>query len=126
MIIRTPEDKHLYCKFVQSLDLSKPWDMSAKVYVKKRTVAQNSIYWKWNGILGQHVGETSKGIHIALMDELLPQKFEVVMGKERPVPKTTTTLNVIEFMEYLNHIYRFAASFHGVILPIPEEMALNT
>ncbi len=125
MIIRTEEDKARVCIFINGLELSKPWDIGVKKYVKNRTLPQNKLYWKWNGILGQSIGNTANEIHVHLMDEFLPQKFVVVNGKESPIPKSTKVLNVKEFTEYLDHIYRHAASFHGLILPVPDELSYS-
>lgn len=109
-------------EFICNLDLSVVWEVTIKRYVKNRTLQQNRLMWKWHGIMGNEIGCTADDWHQEMMNMFLPPKFYTIddIAKERA--KSTKKLTVKEFTEYLEHIDRHCASFHGVMLPRLEDM----
>jgi len=112
-------------EFICNLDLTVVWEIKIKRFVKNRTLQQNNLYWKWNGIMGQEIGCSSDDWHQDMMDMFLPPKFYTIKGVAKEKAKSTKKLTVKEFTEYLEHIDRHCASFHAVMLPRPEDMQRN-
>lgn len=82
-----------------------------------RSTKQNSFYWAYLTIVSEETGEDSNKLHYLFKQELLPPKFETVMGVEVELEKTTTKLNTQEFMDYMDRI----CAFTGIPVPNPDE-----
>ena len=92
--------------------------------VQSRSTKQNALYWKWLGVLTE-TGNTQGALHQYLAQEYLSPVAEDIQGQTVLVIKSTTTLSVKEFAEYLEHVQQFADSL-GCILPRPEELYLES
>lgn len=106
---------------VANINLDGAWKFSLVPWVNSRSVAQNSLMWKWNAIMGHEIGLTSKDAHEYIMREVMTPKIIEVRGKTIEV-YSTSVLNVKEMSTYLNDYLKWAGSYMGVILPIPEEL----
>lgn len=106
---------------VANINLDGAWKFSLVPWVDSRSVAQNSLLWKWNTIMGGEIGLTSKDAHEYIMREVMTPKIIEVRGKTIKV-YSSSVLNVKEMSTYLNDYLKWAGSYMGVILPIPEEM----
>jgi hypothetical protein len=89
-----------------------------------RSVKQNKLYWKWLGVLTE-TGNSQGALHQYLAQEYLSPEVEEVQGKPILVIKSTTTLTVKEFADYLARVQEFADEI-GCILPRPEELYLES
>ena len=92
--------------------------------VQSRSTKQNALYWKWLGVLTE-TGNTQGALHQYLAQEFLSPIAEDIQGQTVLVIKSTTTLSVKEFAEYLEHVQEFAEGL-GCILPRPEELYLES
>ena len=92
--------------------------------VQSRSTKQNALYWKWLGVLTE-TGNTQGALHQYLAQEYLSPVAEDIQGQTVLVIKSTTTLSVKEFAEYLEHVQQFADSL-GCILPKPEDLYLES
>jgi len=89
-----------------------------------RSVKQNKLYWMWLGILTE-TGNSQGALHQYLAQEYLSPVVEEVNGKPILVIKSTTTLSVKEFAEYLERVQEFGEGL-GCVLPRPEELYLES
>jgi len=110
--------------YLYSLDLDeeKPKEIIIKSFNKKRTEAQNALYWSWLRIIGQETGNSTKILHSFFGDKFLSKKFEIVRGEQVESIQSTTELNPKEFTQYLIEVEADTASFHGITLPHPGEL----
>ena len=92
--------------------------------VQSRSTKQNALYWKWLGVLTE-TGNTQGALHQYLAQEFLSPIAEDIQGQTVLVIKSTTTLSVKEFAEYLEHVQEFAEGL-GCILPRPEDLYLES
>lgn len=108
-----------------NINLDKAWKFSLVEWTDSRSLAQNNLLWKWNTIMGHEIGVTSKDAHEYIMREVMTPKVKEIRGKNIKV-YSTSALSVKEMSTYLNDYLRWAGSYMGVILPIPEELQLRS
>ncbi len=86
-----------------------------------RTLSQNRFYWHYLRVIANETGNSEEDLHIFFSQKLLPRRFIKIKGRknlhEIEARKSTTTLNKIEFGEYLEKI----CALSGV--PIPDPVA---
>lgn len=82
----------------------------------KRSIDQNSIYWKVLTIISEYTGHTKEELHEFFIEKFLSDKIEV-FGEEVTARKSTTKLTVKEFTDYLTDIKVFMIDY-DVVLPI--------
>ena len=92
--------------------------------VQSRSTKQNALYWKWLGVLTE-TGNSQGALHQYLAQEFLSPVAEDIQGQTVLVIKSTTTLTVKEFAEYLSRVEEFADGL-GCILPRPEDLYLES
>jgi hypothetical protein len=105
------------------LNFNYEWVITIKRKVKKRTNAQNNLYWKWVTIIGNTNGEFKDDQHIILMHNHLEPKI-IKHDGEVYEHYSIKKLNVPEMADYMNKISIWAAS-EGIILPHPEDLQSN-
>lgn len=94
------------------LKIKKKWN--------KRSLNQNSLYWKWVEIIAEYCGNTSEEMHAILRGLYAPKK-EVKVGKKiYRIPRSTTTLTKGEMASYMLDV-QAEAGILGIILPTPED-----
>ena len=89
-----------------------------------RSTKQNALYWKWLDVLTE-TGNSVGALHQYLAQEYLSPVAEDIQGETVLVIKSTTTLTVKEFAEYLSRVEEFADGL-GCILPRPEDLYLES
>lgn len=83
------------------------WEVDIKRYRKNRSRAQNRLYWKWLGIIGNQRGQDPEDLHEEYKHMFLPKRdFDYVdqdTGEITTVkiPRSTSKLNTKEFTQYL-------------------------
>ena len=92
--------------------------------IQTRSTKQNALYYMWLGVLTE-TGNSQGALHQYLAQEFLSPVAEDIQGQTVLVIKSTTTLSVKEFAEYLEHVQEFAEGL-GCILPRPEESYLES
>lgn len=121
-------------------------------YKVDRSLAQNSLYWKWLDIAGRDFGYTSDEWHDECRLMFLAKIFEANPDRHPALIETlknlrivakqdmqlgvslhrqyilgavsTTDASVKEFTEYLNRIDKHAAE-NGVVLPLPADIGID-
>lgn len=106
---------------IAALDLAKAWEVVVRPKKTKRSLDQNSLYWKWCTIIANDTGNTPNDIHEYLKGEFLPPVFVTVNGKSRECRRSTTDLNTADMTNYLNRIEAWAATDLGLLLPHPDD-----
>ena len=97
------------------LDPDKLFELTIKPYKKNRSIAQNSLYWKWMMICAHEMGYTKEGMHQTFMRELLaPIIIDTPSGDV--MEYSTRKLNVKEMAAYMEQV-SFTAGQMGVKLP---------
>lgn len=97
---------------------------SIKELKNYRSEKQNRYYWGVViRILADNFGYTPMEIHEALKSTLLPKEFEFATMKITS-SRSTTSLNTSEFEDYLEKVRIWANQEFGVIIPLPNEVAL--
>ena len=120
-IVRGADTQARCASFINALDPEKgPWQVTIEVHKAKRSLDQNALYWSWLKILSGETGNTIDETHNAVRDELLAPIFVEVFGKVHETRRSTTSLNVAEFGDFLHRMQAWAGS-EGVYLPSPDE-----
>jgi len=97
---------------------------------ERRSLPQNSYYWsvviphiiKGLEYAGYMVGEIEA--HEFLKVRFNSVQLEIKDGEMISIPRTTTDLNTIEFMTYLERIKVFASESLGIYIPEPNEQSI--
>ena len=97
------------------------FEVVIKEYKKKRSLAQNRLYWLWLPYLAKHFGYTDDEMHDELKYAFIGEEsYTNRKGVVRFRPISTTTLKVKEFAEFLTKI-EVLANNNDVILPMPHD-----
>lgn len=110
----------------------KSFTLSVKVNRRNRSNPQNSYYW---GVVVPTVRRamnaygndfSTEETHEFLKAEFNWKEIEVSEGYYLKVPVSTTALNTLDFMEYVDKIKLFAAEMFSVTIPEPgEQITMN-
>ena len=103
---------HLHAKLSKT-DFSKRWVVTCREAKTKRTIDQNSLYWKFLTEFGNYLGYHSEELHDILRRKFL---FKVINfeGKEEVILLSTTKQDTKSMAEYYSKCLDFAAE-HGFI-----------
>lgn len=99
-----------------------------KPYKMTRSLAQNRLYWKWLGEISQHYFEASGDryqpdtFHEYFKRGLLGADTVFIKNSAMTVPRSTASLKVGEFSDYLNQIEAECATEWGLQLSHPEDL----
>lgn len=86
----------------------------------KRTLAQNSFYYVYLGLISVGSGHTVEELHLWAKENFLVGGITEVFGTKVRLVKSTTELNISEFCEFVNRIEEAT----GVPIPDPKPFAL--
>jgi hypothetical protein len=115
-------DKNKVVEYVNRLPETKQYIIEIKVKREIRTIPQNRLYWLWLTCLMDETGEHKDNLHEYFKQYYLGTEEYFVFDKYRIfVPTSTTTLDTLQFTNYLNRIEQFAATELGIVLPRPED-----
>lgn len=106
---------------ISKLDLSKRWKVTVARHQNKRSLNQNSLYWKWLGIIAQETGHEADELHEYFKAKFLPPVFVELEGEAEAIRRSTTKLNTQDMSDYMDKVNAFAASQLGIILPQPDD-----
>ena len=108
---------------IAALNLDKPWDITIKRHVKKRSLSQNALMWKWitevAEAVSEHTGMDAGDVHEFFKAKFLPGKV-IEMGGESVLYRSTRDLATGEMADYMDRIYAFATTELGLFLSAPE------
>ena len=85
------------------------WVMTIRERKSKRSIEQNSRYWKLLTEFGKHLGYTPDEVHDIARFKFLCNAIEIE-GERLPLLKTTTKLSTGDMAEYQTAIEQWAAS----------------
>ena len=98
-------------------------EVSISKHRSKRTIDQNSYYWKLCEIAGNELGYDSEDMHEIFKHRFLKREKEIIVNENTiKLEKTisTTKLNTKQFTDYIEKIKRFCASELSIVLPDAE------
>ena len=87
----------------------------------KRTTAQNNYYWLYVHMISDETGNDPEDLHNLFKGKFLGGEIVNVMGHKVRRSKSTTSLTVPEFGEYIDNI----AAFTGIEPPPTENFHLR-
>lgn len=122
MIINNEADKDRAVSHIKALNTGKPWSVEIKPYKKNRSLAQNKLFWRYMGIIGEEIGYDPQDCHDVICQKLLGTEHKTVMGDVIIVIKGTKKLNVKEFAHFIEAIIRFAIADLGIYLPTNDDL----
>ena len=126
VIISDEDTQFRVAKVIGGLNLDKPWVVSWERHVKRRTLSQNALMWKWVDEVVDHVekytGHDKDEIHDYFKDRFLPTRIISFGDDVRRVTGSTKKLNTTEMTDYMNKIYAWATTELGLFLPVPEDL----
>lgn len=105
-----PETKPTLHKHIDAIDLTAGYfSVDIRPYKSKRSLDQNSRYWKLITEAGAHFGYEADEFH-----QLMGYKFLRYAKNRREFIKSTTKLNTAEMADYQDKIERFCSQ-HGFV-----------
>lgn len=130
--LRTDIDRQRLIGFIQGMDLSKPRKVAIKEIRSKRSDAQNSLLWLWNGLIQAHLRDSfgqiasSEQWHEILVAKLWPSEVhpvELPDGTKYKVGRAKTSkFNIQQMTTYLELLDAYCAEHLGLLLPHPADL----
>lgn len=150
LILRSPEIANRAGEILTTLARGDELhEVVIRPYKKDRSVAQNSLLWRWNTIIGSELGESKEEIHERNKERFLVPIYErddldyaamieavrsvyrqglqqdALFLRKRIVALTSTTkATTAQMAEFLTEIERDASRL-GIILPRPDDVYLE-
>jgi len=95
-----------------------PYEVVIQKYKSKRSTEQNNRYWMLLREFCKETGHTPEELHNIMSAEILGyESFDSkISDKTLTIPKSTTSLSVEEFGEYMQRVEQFMAEY-GIIVP---------
>ena len=133
-ILRNPDIRARAAEFVAGLPVPRsdndapPWEVLVQPYRRRRSMAQNRLYWMWVDAIRLHILDSTgkrfnkDELHEWLSSEFLPTKVVEIGGKAHPVRTSTANLNTAEMRDYLESIEHWAGSDLQCMLPHPDDL----
>ncbi len=108
------EEQELFDVYLGSLVNSKV-ELTVKKFRKNRSLKANAYYWVCLSYIANEIGEELEDLHTTFK-----AMFLVDRTKPIPIVRSTTTLNSLEFMDYLIKIAERVGRI-GITLPSPDD-----
>ena len=125
LFVRDDDIRQRALDFIAGLDLDKPWELTVKRHVKKRSLEQNNLYHQWVGVIAGETGHSHDEVHEWLKAEYLAPRMVEINGKTQQWRPTTTKLTTKEMSEFMDQVYVFATTQLGLMLPVLEDRYEN-
>ena len=119
IVIRGEDQRRYALEILAGLDLSKPWRVTIKRYVKSRSNPQLALYFKWLGIIAKETGNDQDDLHEFFKRKFLTPEIKEVLGTEVAIYSTAGPAQVMT--EYMDQVFNFANSVLGCFLPLPTD-----
>jgi hypothetical protein len=114
-------DRYSFDREIKDYEGRKAW-LTIGGRRNSRTLNQNAYYW---GVvvtrLAGYLGYFPDEIHEVLKQKFLPAKSIALKNEEVVIPQSTSTLDTIQFEEYLEQIRIWAVRDLEFTLPLPNE-----
>tara|TARA_R100000781_G_scaffold26044_2_gene19133 strand:+ start:694 stop:1074 length:381 start_codon:yes stop_codon:yes gene_type:complete len=92
-------------------------EIRIRVRSNNRSNEQNSLYWKWIEILSNDLGYTKTELHELIKYKFLKRESKNKDGETTVVIKSTSTLTIKEFNEFMNDILYWSNNTLEISLP---------
>tara|TARA_R100001594_G_scaffold145290_1_gene195291 strand:- start:741 stop:1121 length:381 start_codon:yes stop_codon:yes gene_type:complete len=92
-------------------------EIRIRVRSNNRSNEQNSLYWKWIEILSNDLGYTKTELHELIKYKFLKRESKNKDGESTVVIKSTSTLTIKEFNEFMNDILYWSNNTLEISLP---------
>ncbi len=109
----TLNNRKKYQEFIAS-QKDATYEIRIKKWRKKRSLSQNALYWVWLQIIAKELGYDTEELHTSFKSMFLTDR-----SKKIPLVRSTTALNVLEFIQYLKKVEKESNEL-GIILPQPD------
>ncbi len=119
--IRNGNGKDEVVDTIYSLDDEKSWDVKITKKRWSRSISQNNLYWLWLTCIEQETGTFRDELHDFFKAKFLGFEEIEVFGRIVTKVKSTTSLDTLQFTNYLDKIQVFASVELGIKLPIPQD-----
>ena len=122
-IVRNDHIRDNALAHIQSLDLSKPWNVQISEYRSPRSVEQNAyLHAVPLKLIAEHTGYSIDELKDYLLMEAFGTIEKDVMGTQivRPA-KRSSDLNTKEFSWFIEWIAAWAMNTLGLLIPMPNE-----
>lgn len=137
---------YLHTNYNQANFEGKPLVVTIAPECRKRSVAQNSLYWKWLSVIERKTGNDKDQLHfefkkkflinilkrddkeyaemclaLSVLKQTESEQFEAIAnGVIRET--STTRMDTKQFTEYLQQIEAYALAKLGISLPVPDDL----
>lgn len=137
---------YLHSNYTQANFEGKPLVVSISPECKKRSVAQNSLYWKWLSVIEKKTGNDKDQLHFEFKKKFLikilkrddkeyaemclalsvlkqseSEQFRAIA--DGVIRETSTTrMDTKQFTEYLQQIEAYTLAKMGISLPVPDDL----
>ncbi|MFW1838626.1 recombination protein NinB [Acinetobacter gyllenbergii] len=137
---------YLHTNYTQANFEGKPLVVSISPECKKRSVAQNSLYWKWLSVIERKTGNDKDQMHFEFKKKFLinilkrddkeyaemclalsalkqseSEQFRAIA--DGVIRETSTTrMDTKQYTEYLQQIEAYALAKLGISLPVPDDL----
>ena len=92
-------------------------EIRIRVRSNNRSNEQNSLYWKWVDILSNDLGYTKTEMHELIKYKFLKREYKNKDGETNVVIKSTSTLTIKEFNDFMNDILYWSTNTLEISLP---------
>ena len=103
----TKHNKEMAIAKINGHNFESDGDLELDKFKSKRSNSQNDLYWAMLKEIGDYCGYSDLELHDMFRFKYLSEK-KTVAGSEIYAIKSTTSLNVEEFKNYIHDIQRFA------------------
>ena len=123
LLIRTEKEREEFIRRIREvrLDGSKPFVAEFKVFRKKRSLAQNRLFWMWMRCIRTETGNDIETLHDYFCEKYLPWSEYEVFGEPVRRVAGTKDMNTKEFTDFLENIRLEMLNEQGIYLPQPGE-----
>ena len=112
----------------KSLNIFEGEEVEIRIRIRSnnRSNEQNSLYWKWIEILSNDLGYTKTELHELIKYKFLKRESKNKDGETTVVIKSTSTLTIKEFNEFMNDILYWSNNTLEISLPQIESFEIVT
>jgi len=118
--------KNKALRLIDELNLSYPWDITAKRYRKQRSNPQNAYHWGVVvKIICDETGNDSNEIHEYLLGEYVGWvEYEFMDEIRRKPARRSHDMNVERFESFNEWCRSWASQNLGIVIPLPGETVI--
>ena len=118
--IFSEESKGRVIELIRTLDPDREWVVEVRRKTKQRTLSQNRWLWMCHQILADDTGNHIDDIHDIIKEKFLTPRVVVFNDVEHRT-YSTQNLTTVEWGEFMEKYYAFAASELGIMFPHPDD-----